>query len=177
MTDLLECRATHVVPTENLLRLSLAHFVPFWAGPVLPWTCFSHPYMSVQVCMHTHLPFYSNYTELLIFSKHVPLSQAFVPWKFSPLFLIFLTHNHSLGVTTSRLTALMSPLLPLGALSGPGTLLCAPKVCVLPSNTMLFEDSWYSPLFPVKPQAPQTCALSPLVFAWGHRLKHLTHRY
>lgn len=138
MTDFLECRATRVVPTENLLRLSLAHFMPFRAGPVLPWTSFSHPYTSVQARTHTRLPFYCNCTELFIFSKHVPLSQDFVPWKFSPLFLIFWTHSHSLGAPTSRPTALMSPPLPLGALSGPGALLCAPRyVCFPPTSCSL----------------------------------------
>lgn len=44
--------------------------------------------------VHAHTPaFYSNYTELFT----APLSQDFVPWKFSPLFLIFLTHNTALG--------------------------------------------------------------------------------
>ena len=176
MTDFLECRATHVSP---YWKPSEALFGTLCA--LLSWPCASLDLLlsPLQECasVHAHPPFYSNYTELFIFSKHVPLSQDFVPWKFSPLFLIFLTHNHSLGVTTLRLTALMSLPLPLRALSGPGTLLCAPKVCVLPSNIMLFKDSCYSPLFPVKPQAPQACALSPLVFAWGHRLKHVTHLY
>lgn len=140
---------------------------PLWAGPVLPWTCFPYPYMSVRVCAHTHLPFYSNYTERLIISKRVQLAQDFVPCQVSPLFS---SSQHPTSALGSRP---WDPLLwchlpaPPRMLSRAGTLLCALRMLVFPPNPMLSQDSWYSSLLPVRPCAPQDVFSLPLCLCGG----------
>lgn len=71
--------------------------------------------------------------------------------------------GHLLGTHFSDVTCTPPPRM----LSGPGTLLCALRMLVFPPNPMLYQDSWYSSLFPVRPCAPQDVFSLPLCLCGG----------